>query len=277
MRKQEFYENDKAKLDLINRMVEKSLQSETLAEKEDFYRSSFENAKDFSLGDLLEDSMNTKNDSSSNNTNQKLPVLRPFETVDFEALTQGFEAEEVKEGTLVLYITEAQLLQLLNQRAIIIPDKKKILSSINTNNEHQRMSLVDDRIKENLGRASPVNKVELIIENKPTSYINQSQDRIINLEPFEQLETSIEYETNMPLVRPNLPETTIQEILNASSNEINQERSSLGGSVSSKIAPDVHVQSYNTTTAYTDESRLNDLIGGLQKFFYRSNIVKSMC
>ena len=60
--------------------------------------------------------------SSLNHGSSSLPVLRSFETVDFEALTKGFDSEEVKEGKLVLYITEAQLLQLLKQRAIIIPD-----------------------------------------------------------------------------------------------------------------------------------------------------------
>jgi len=293
-------ENDKAKLDLINRMVEKSLQEKKTSEKDDFYRSNIDKSKDFSLADcidLLLDSTTTKKDSPDDKTSaeNKLPVLRSFETLDFQALTQGFEAEEVKEGTLVLYITEAQLLQLLNQRAIIVPDKTKILSSINTNNEHQRMSLVDDKIQENLGRASPVNKVELVIgNNKIADSSSEQENRVIDFEPFEVLETSIEYETNVPLVRPNFPETTLEEIIDSSRNQANLESSNVVSKISQDIASerldgqltyikeDQPISQHNNfdinlnfdlknkkkpnnhdQELKNDDSRLNDLIGKL--------------
>lgn len=163
------FENEKARLDLINRMVEKSMKKDSSVDKENFYSRNVEKVKDFTLEDCIEMLLDGKNQKPQAPTEVKpgqLPVLRPFETVDFEALTKGFEAEDVKEGTLVLYITEAQLLQLLNQRAIIVPDKSRVLSSLTE--DKRRMSLVDNRIKENLGRASPVDKVELVIEKEKT-------------------------------------------------------------------------------------------------------------
>jgi hypothetical protein len=100
------------------------------------------------------------NDENSKTPNT--PVLRPFETVDFEALTKGFEPEEVKEGKLVLYITEPQLLQLLKQRAIIVPDKNKLLKSHDFGK--QTLSLVDENIGNKLGRNSPIKEVELVVD-----------------------------------------------------------------------------------------------------------------
>lgn len=177
--------NDKAKMDLINRMVEKSLEKGSVIDKEEFYRMNIDKVREFNVDDCIEMLLdgNTKQqaagESKATTSAQALssplatevPVLRPFETIDFEALTKGFEQEDVKEGKLVLYITEAQLLQLLNQRAIIIPDKNKLLSRLNEDNE-EPVSLVDDKIKENLkqqGRQSPVDKVELVIESRSKS------------------------------------------------------------------------------------------------------------
>ncbi len=79
-------------------------------------------------------------------------------------MTRGFESEEISnEGKLVLYITEKQLLQLLNQRAIIIPNKQEILSS-NELREKKKLSLIDETIGSRLGRESPLKEVELIID-----------------------------------------------------------------------------------------------------------------
>lgn len=47
--------------------------------------------------------------------------LRSIDQVDLEGLIRGFEPEEAAEGKFVLYITEKQLLQLLKQRALIVP------------------------------------------------------------------------------------------------------------------------------------------------------------
>ena len=128
--------NDNARMDLINRMVEKSLEKSSVNDKEDFYRTNIDKVRDFNVDDCIDMILEGKNKSrpaastptTSARASGEVPVLRPFQTIDFEALTKGFEKEDVKEGTLVLYITEAQLLQLLNQRAIIIPDKNKLLS-----------------------------------------------------------------------------------------------------------------------------------------------------
>lgn len=49
--------------------------------------------------------------------------LRALDNVDVDGLLRGFETEEVKDGKLVLYITEKQLSQLLTQRAVIVPNR----------------------------------------------------------------------------------------------------------------------------------------------------------
>ena len=48
--------------------------------------------------------------------------LRSLDLADLETLLRGFEPEEAAEGKFVLYITEKQLMQLLKQRAVIVPN-----------------------------------------------------------------------------------------------------------------------------------------------------------
>ena len=168
-------QEDTARLELINRMVKKSLQKESAIEKDNFYAKNIPKLNQFSLEDcldqVLEDGNNQQKSILQSATTaggtSNLPVLRSFETVDFEALTKGFDPEEVKEGKLVLYITEAQLLQLLKQRAIIVPDKTKLFQdTARDTSRTSRVSLVDEKIQDKLGRESPVNTVELVVDRE---------------------------------------------------------------------------------------------------------------
>jgi len=168
-------QEDTARLELINRMVKKSLQKESAIEKDNFYAKNIPKLNQFSLEDcldqVLEDGNNQQKSTLQSATTaggaSNLPVLRSFETVDFEALTKGFDPEEVKEGKLVLYITEAQLLQLLKQRAIIVPDKTKLFQdTARDTSRTSRVSLVDEKIQDKLGRESPVNTVELVVDRE---------------------------------------------------------------------------------------------------------------
>jgi hypothetical protein len=143
-----------------------------LTEQNEFYERNVPKAQSFSLKDCIEKVL--EQDSDENKGDKKYPVLRSFETLDIEALTRGFESEEINEqGKLVLYITEKQLLQLLNQRAIIIPNKQEILAS----NElrEKKLSLVDDNVGSRIGNESPIREVELVVDQQQDHNVEQNE------------------------------------------------------------------------------------------------------
>lgn len=107
---------------------------------------------------------NLSNTEDSEKENSDHSTLRPFETLDIQALTQGFEPDEIKEGKLVLYITEGQFKQLMKQKAIIVPNTNTLLNTHDFSK--QPLSLQDKYIGEKLGRESPIKEVELVIDQK---------------------------------------------------------------------------------------------------------------
>lgn len=160
------FENDNGRFNFIERLVQNASMKDTAVDKENYYRKQLPNAESFNIEKCIDGILNSDNNLNSLNSHNHT-VLRPFETVDFEALTKCFEPEEVKEGKLVLYITEPQLLQLLKQRAIIVPDKNKLLQSHDFGK--QTLSLVDENIGNKLGRNSPIKEVELIVDHDNNS------------------------------------------------------------------------------------------------------------
>lgn len=153
-----------AKYDLISGIVNRAGQRADPVDRNAYYGKQLPKVGKFSLEDCIEKVLNSESGNNNNDdagNNQDYAHLRSFETVDFDALTRGFEPEEVKDGKLVLYITEKQLLQLLKQRAIIVP--KKALSSHDFSKD--RLSLKDEKIGDRLGSKSPVKEVELVVED----------------------------------------------------------------------------------------------------------------
>jgi hypothetical protein len=147
--------DDYARLNRLDDIVSGAMRKPSLEQKENHYRQNIDN----------------------NNKACNVPVLRPFETLDFEALTKCFDAEEVTDGKLVLYITECQLLQLLRQRAIVVPKLNDRKENNNNQRENQNQtptktpfSLIDDNVNEKLdGRQSPVKEVELVVTSRSAS------------------------------------------------------------------------------------------------------------
>jgi hypothetical protein len=155
-------EEDNAKFDLINGIVNRAGSRATPAERNAVYSQNLPKVPKFSLEDCIEQVLNGNN--SNNEDGGDHVALRSFETVDFDALTRGFEPEEVKDGKLVLYITENQLLQLLKQRAIIVPNaQKKAISSHDFS--RNTLSLVDENVGDRLGAQSAVKELELVVED----------------------------------------------------------------------------------------------------------------
>lgn len=149
--------NQNARYEFIERLVEKAAQRSSINQQNDYYRKQLPKVQNFCVENCIKQYL-------SNLGDQTVPVLRSFETLDIEALTKGFEKEEIsEEGKLVLYITQNQLMQLLNQRAIVVPNKDEILKS-NELREHKTLSLIDETIGDKLGRESPLKEVELIID-----------------------------------------------------------------------------------------------------------------
>jgi hypothetical protein len=159
-------EEDNAKFDLINRIVERAGSRANPAERNSFYNQQLPKVPKFSLEDCIEQVLNGTASSNKGEPQPEPAALRSFETVDFDALTRGFEPEEVKDGKLVLYITENQLLQLLKQRAIIVPNKKTLSSHDFSRNT---LSLVDENVGDRLGSKSSVKEVELVVEDARSS------------------------------------------------------------------------------------------------------------
>ncbi len=153
--------DDAARSELLSRLAEKASELTTANEKNSFYEKQLPKAEKFTLEDCIEKLLGDNQNSN--------PVLRSFETVDFEALMKSFQPEEVKEGKLVFYITEGQLLQLLKQRAIIVPNKQNVIGSHDFNKNS--LSLVDEKISDRLrsssdSRKSPIKEVELIVDQE---------------------------------------------------------------------------------------------------------------
>lgn len=115
-------EPENAKFGLIDKIVERAVNRPSLADKESYYSKQVPKAGKLTLDEVLDQIL--RNNGNPNDPSSHHPGsigLRSLENVDLDALLRGFEAEEVKEGKLVLYITEKQLLQLLKQRAVIVP------------------------------------------------------------------------------------------------------------------------------------------------------------
>lgn len=79
----------------------------------------------YTLDDVLDHVLRTNGGPSAGSaidSNSGIGIgLRSLDQADLETLLRGFEPEEAAEGKLVLYITEKQLMQLLKQRAVIVP------------------------------------------------------------------------------------------------------------------------------------------------------------
>jgi hypothetical protein len=148
-----------SRFDRISRLIENASEKNNLQEKNQFYSeqiSSYPN-RNMNINDCIEQSLR-------NDKNKDYPVLQSFQTLDINALTQGFQREELnEEGKLVLYITEKQLLQLLNQRAIIVPNKQEILES---KFKEKKFSLIDETVGHRFGRKTPIKEVELVVDQE---------------------------------------------------------------------------------------------------------------
>jgi hypothetical protein len=153
-------EDDNARLDLINTIVSRSSNKSDNGDKNLYYNQQLPKVPKFSLEDCIDRVLNGDSAPSGNSTTE-LTGLRSFETVDLDALTRGFDQEEVKDGKLVLYITENQLLQLLKQRAIIVPNSKS-LSSHDFSKEN--LSLVDKQVRSRTNTS--LSQVELVVEDE---------------------------------------------------------------------------------------------------------------
>ena len=166
-------ENDAARMELIDKLVQKASQKQSPSEKNSFYKSQLPKVNNFNIEDCIEKVLD--NQSGNQAGSNDVPVLRTFETLDFDALTKGFEPEELNEGKLVLYITEKQLLQLLKQRAIVVPNKSSLDDVSN-----KKFSLLDEKIGSRFnGRKGP-SQVELIVnQNQPRlSKTNESKETL---------------------------------------------------------------------------------------------------
>ena len=149
------------RFDRISRLIENANEKSNLKEKNQLYSEN------------LSSNYSNRN-MNKNEKNKDYPVLQSFQTLDINALTQGFQKEEInEEGKLVLYITEKQLLQLLNQRAIIVPNKQEILES--SLFREKKFSLIDETIGNRFGRKTPIKEVELVVdqENIKRVYSNE--------------------------------------------------------------------------------------------------------
>ncbi|CAF0784851.1 unnamed protein product [Brachionus calyciflorus] len=179
-------ENDRARFELIDRLVNKATSKSTTSDKDAFYRNQLPKVGNFNLEDCIERALQENKQYSQANQGD-VPALRTFETLDFNALTKGFEPEEVKEGKLVLYITENQLLQLLKQRAIVVPNK----SSLNENSK-RNYSLVDENLGSRLNGHKGPNQVELIVNQDKSKFSDSLDSR-------KDQKTSQIYSTNEDL------------------------------------------------------------------------------
>jgi hypothetical protein len=173
-------------MEFIERLVEiASGKSKSIQEQNDYYEKHLSSGRNFNLEECVDQALH-KEESS-----QRIPVLRSFETLDIEALTRGFEQEEINEkGKLVLYITEKQLLQLLSQRAIIVPDKNEILKS----SGRKSLSLIDEKIGERFGHDSSLKEVELIVDQQDQQDQQDQGDQEEQQGQEQQRETLDEYE-----------------------------------------------------------------------------------
>ena len=107
------------RMDNLSKIVTDSINQSSLGDKETIYKNNLP-------------SSSGSQQKSSNATGAGIGAL-PFLLATGENTNVGigneeFEIEEdLEDGKLVLYITEKQLLQLLKQRAVIVPNKKKLL------------------------------------------------------------------------------------------------------------------------------------------------------
>lgn len=173
-------DQDNARFELIDKIVNKANNKSNANEKDSYYRKQLPKVGKFSLEDCIEAALERNDDLNAEKQAQDdFQVLRTFETLDLDALTKGFEPEEIKEGKLVLYITENQLLQLLKQRAIVVPNKNT-LSEISK----KAFSLVDETVGSRLGRKTPIREVELVVNqdqggdaNRPANPLSRLSER----------------------------------------------------------------------------------------------------
>lgn len=115
----ESLEQENARYGLIDKIVERAVNRPGPGEKDSFYSQQLPKVGKFTLDEVLEHVLR----HSGGETASGVGIgLRSLDQADLAALLKGFEPEEAAEGKLVLYITEKQLLQLLKQRAVIVPN-----------------------------------------------------------------------------------------------------------------------------------------------------------
>ena len=112
---------ENARFEFIDKIIQKSIGKQSIQEKEETYSQNLPKLNKFTLEECID---NILNQTNSEYDQKSLSNLRTVKPVDVQALTKGFDAEEAEEGKMVIYITEAQLKQLLEQRAVIVPNAK---------------------------------------------------------------------------------------------------------------------------------------------------------
>lgn len=114
-------DNQNARLGLVDKIVDRARKPMTAAAN-----AAPSLSKRYTLDEVLDQVLRANSDSTGPNgidSNSGIGIgLRSLDQADLETLLRGFEPEEAAEGKFVLYITEKQLMQLLKQRAVIVPN-----------------------------------------------------------------------------------------------------------------------------------------------------------
>lgn len=115
-------EQENARLGLIDKIVERAVNRPNVADKDAYYAKQLPKVGKFTLDEVLEHVLRVNGHQPSPSSSGLGIGLRSLDNVDLDSLLRGFEPEEsAEQGKLVLYITEKQLLQLLKQRAVMVP------------------------------------------------------------------------------------------------------------------------------------------------------------
>jgi hypothetical protein len=147
------------RMDGLTKIVNEIMQQSTINDKEKTFRREV-------------DPISGGGGSASANIMPFLHVVSSSDTQATNAGNEEFVAEEnLDDGKLVLYITEKQLLQLLRQRAVIVPNKKRLL--LDEKSDGKRVFLVDQS-------DGSVNKTLVWQAERNKTQQQQQQQSIIN-------------------------------------------------------------------------------------------------
>lgn len=113
---------ENARLGLIDKLVERAVTGPIASEKDTFYTTRpLPKVGKLTLDEVLDHVL--RSDPAAASSSGINIGLRSIDShIDLDAIMmRGFEPDEAADGKLVLFITEKQLMQLLKQRAVVVP------------------------------------------------------------------------------------------------------------------------------------------------------------